>query len=125
MARLAAHGIILTALTLAAGAGALTLAEAAAAGAAAAGAASAGAAARGERLLEARCGACHALGPSAASPLPEALPFRDIARLYPPVWLEEALAEGIVTGHEAMPEASFAPDEIAAITAYLEALGGR
>jgi mono/diheme cytochrome c family protein len=36
--------------------------------------------------------------------------------------LEEALAEGIVTGHNEMPEFSFEPEQIASIVAYLQTL---
>jgi len=43
-------------------------------------------------------------------------------RNYPVSDLEEALAEGILSGHPAMPEFAFEPDEIDAIIAYLESL---
>ncbi|MDN3719728.1 hypothetical protein QW131_12490 [Roseibium salinum] len=38
--------------------------------------------------------------------------FRDLSGLYPLESLEEALAEGIVTGHDNMPEFAFEPDDI-------------
>jgi mono/diheme cytochrome c family protein len=41
---------------------------------------------------------------------------------YAPEDLEEALAEGLSSGHPAMPEFQFDPDEIAAIVAYLATL---
>lgn len=79
-------------------------------------------AAEGARLLDVHCAACHALDAGKASPLSTAPSFAHIAARYPPIFLEEALAEGIVTGHEGMPEQTFAPREIAAIVAYLETL---
>jgi hypothetical protein len=36
--------------------------------------------------------------------------------------LQEALAEGVVTAHPAMPEFMFEPDEIGDLIAYLDAL---
>ena len=36
--------------------------------------------------------------------------------------LEEALAEGILTGHPDMPEFAFPPEDIGAIIAYLRAV---
>jgi cytochrome c len=36
--------------------------------------------------------------------------------------LEEALAEGIVSGHPAMPEFVFEPDDVSAIIAYIQSL---
>ena len=36
--------------------------------------------------------------------------------------LEEALAEGIVTGHEQMPQFAFEPEQVTAIVAYLDTL---
>lgn len=75
---------------------------------------------QGRQLLTANCSRCHALGKSDASPFKDAPPFREIHRKYPPGQLAEALAEGITTGHPAMPEFVFKPDEIDAAIAYLE-----
>jgi cytochrome c len=49
-------------------------------------------------------------------------PFREIAKRYPPENLVEALAEGIVTGHNEMPEFLFEPEDIVEIISYLESL---
>jgi len=76
----------------------------------------------GHQLLATNCARCHAIESEGASPLAKSPPFRDIVKRYDPENLEEALAEGIVTGHAGMPELSFEPDDIAAIVAYLEAL---
>lgn len=69
------------------------------------------------------CARCHAVGLSGASPHKEAPPFREFAAKWPLENLEEALAEGIVTGHKDMPAFVFEPPEIAALIAHLEDVG--
>jgi mono/diheme cytochrome c family protein len=76
----------------------------------------------GERILAEKCARCHATGKTGASPLEAAPPFRTLSRKYPLEQLEEALAEGITTGHPEMPEFVFSPDEIAAILSYIESI---
>jgi mono/diheme cytochrome c family protein len=78
--------------------------------------------ARGEALLQAQCGYCHAIGQTGDSPHRGAPPFRTLMQRYPPQALEEALGEGLSTGHPDMPEFVFEPAEIAAIIAYLNVL---
>ncbi len=78
---------------------------------------------KGKAILAEKCARCHAIGHTGASPLKEAPPFRMVARKYPVDQLAEALAEGISTGHPAMPEFTFQPREVAAILAYLRTLG--
>ena len=48
--------------------------------------------------------------------------IREVAKRYPPEQLEESLAEGIITGHDGMPEISFEPTEISSIVAWLNTL---
>lgn len=79
-------------------------------------------AATGRAILAARCAACHAIYPAGDSALKTAPPFREVVTRYPPEALQEALAEGIATGHEAMPQFEFEPDDITAIIAYLDTL---
>lgn len=74
---------------------------------------------RGLSLLTDNCARCHAVGTSGASPRAEAPPFRELGQRYPLVYLEEALAEGIMTGHNDMPLFVFGPAEIADVMAYL------
>jgi cytochrome c len=78
--------------------------------------------ATGRKIAETLCSRCHAVGTTGASPHGQAPPFREVARRYPPVFLAEALAEGLVTGHKDMPEFTFDPDEIEAFLAYLSSL---
>ena len=76
----------------------------------------------GKALAERYCGTCHAVGPVGDSRLPAAPPLRDVASRYS-VWnLEEALAEGIVTGHAEMPLFVFKPVEITNLLSYMETL---
>ena len=77
---------------------------------------------RGRAIAEKNCARCHATGPTGESPMQPAPPFRVLPQRYPGENLAEALAEGIVTGHAAMPEFKFAPDEIDALLTYLDSL---
>lgn len=78
--------------------------------------------AEGRQLAEDMCGACHAIGPEDETENPEAPTFREIAGRYS-VWnLQEALAEGIVVGHEDMPEFTLSPEQINALLSYMDTL---
>jgi cytochrome c len=77
---------------------------------------------RGEALVRTNCSPCHAIGLTGISPHPDAPPFRTLSKRYPIEDLAEALAEGISTGHPDMPEFVAAPDQIAAIIAYIGSL---
>lgn len=77
---------------------------------------------RGVRLARTYCAQCHAIDKVSPSRLPIAPPFRDLHKRYPVERLEEALAEGLVTGHPTMPEFRFDPDQIGDFIAFLESL---
>jgi mono/diheme cytochrome c family protein len=83
--------------------------------------------ARGAAIARNNCGACHAISRTGASPNPKSPPFRELARRYPLSNLEEALAEGIVVGHEGLEMPRFKLDaaEIEAILAYLGSIQKR
>jgi hypothetical protein len=49
-------------------------------------------------------------------------PFRDLHKVYPVESLEEALAEGIMTGHPDMPQFRFEPYQIKSLIAFLSSL---
>jgi mono/diheme cytochrome c family protein len=76
----------------------------------------------GLALAKKNCARCHAIGKTGESPNSEAPPFREIVSRYPVETLAEAFAEGITVGHEAMPEFSFAPEEIEDLLAYISSL---
>jgi mono/diheme cytochrome c family protein len=79
----------------------------------------------GKTLVETNCARCHAVGKSDKSKHPDAPAFRTLSHRYPIADLEEALAEGISTGHPDMPEWVASPDQIDAIIAYIESLQKR
>ena len=74
---------------------------------------------QGRALAARNCGMCHAVGKRGASRDPQAPPFRDLHQRYDVEMLGEALAEGILTGHPAMPQFRFEPPEIISIIRYL------
>lgn len=75
----------------------------------------------GREIATRLCARCHATGQTGASPLDAAPPFRTFAGKWPLESLEEALAEGIVTGHE-MPEFTFDPSQISDLLAHIRSL---
>jgi mono/diheme cytochrome c family protein len=77
---------------------------------------------RGRAIAQAKCARCHAIAAKGASPMTAAPPFRELSLRYPVEHLAEALAEGIVVGHPAMPEFTFDPPEIDALLSYLQSL---
>lgn len=77
-------------------------------------------AARGKALVEARCAACHSVGPTGQSPVAAALPLRHLGTRYPVTDLQEAFAEGITNGHPTMPQITLEGDEVADLIAYLQ-----
>lgn len=80
---------------------------------------------RGEALLTRNCAQCHAVGRSGASARADAPALRTLGRRYRIETLEEALAEGLISGHPDMPEFSFGADDVGAIIAYLKAIQER
>lgn len=80
---------------------------------------------RGSILLKRHCAGCHAVGPSGASPHSAAPPLRELHRRYEPEVLAEALAEGILTGHPAMPSFRFGPNDVRSIIRYLNEIQDR
>jgi cytochrome c len=80
---------------------------------------------RGEELLTRSCASCHAVGRSGESPQKLAPAFRTLGKLYPIESLEEALGEGIMSGHPDMPEFSFDASDVSAIIAYLKSIQQR
>jgi len=80
---------------------------------------------RGEELLTRSCAPCHSVGRSGESPNKIAPPFRTLGQRYPIESLEEALGEGIMSGHPDMPEFSFDARDVGAIIAYLKSIQQR
>ena len=85
-------------------------------------AAEAGDVQRGLTIARTHCARCHAIDKVSPSPFAVAPPFRTLHERYPVENLEESLGEGIVTGHPAMPEFRFEPDQIGDFIAFLKSL---
>ena len=75
---------------------------------------------RGFNLAKANCARCHSVDKVTASPLTLAPPFRELHNRYPVESLEEALGEGIVTGHPNMPEFRLDPGQVGDLISYLK-----
>jgi cytochrome c len=77
---------------------------------------------RGRIYARSHCARCHAIDRTGQSPFQPAPPFRTLHQRYAIETLGEALAEGIVTGHPAMPEFQLSPDQIHDLLSYLKTL---
>ena len=77
---------------------------------------------RGQTLVRANSSTCHATDKLSASPLKIAPPFRELHRRYPVESLQEALVEGIRTGHANMPEFRLDVGQASDVIAYLKSL---
>ena len=80
---------------------------------------------RGEALLAKECSRCHATARTHECRHPQAPLFRTLAKRYPIESLEEALGEGLISGHPDMPEFKFEGDDVGAIIAYLKSIQER
>jgi mono/diheme cytochrome c family protein len=80
------------------------------------------AAQRGLTIARANCARCHSIDKVSPSPIKIAPPFRTLHKKYPVENLQEAMAEGLSTGHPTMPEFRFDPDQITDFIAFLKTL---
>lgn len=78
----------------------------------------------GRAIAERNCARCHAIGKTGLSRNPKSPPFRTLSQRYPLEGLEEALAEGIIVGHQGleMPHFRLSPPQIDAFIAYLKSV---
>lgn len=76
----------------------------------------------GRMISEQLCSGCHSISKKGESPFSKAPPFRDFLKKWSLESLAEALTEGIVVGHEAMPEFQLGPEVLADFLAYLSTL---
>ena len=83
-----------------------------------------GDAVKGKAFVQSNCARCHAVGKNDDSHMPEAPAFRTLHNRYPIDSLAEAFAEGIVTGHPAMPQFELSIDTINDMLAYMKSLAG-
>lgn len=83
-----------------------------------------GSVALGGNLVRQKCAGCHAVELTGDSPMKAAPPFREMGRTYPVRDLQEALAEGLVTAHPAMPQIELEAADVANVIAWLESVSG-
>ncbi len=76
----------------------------------------------GKAVAQSLCARCHSIGISGDSPFPPAPPLRLIPDRYNVEDLAEALAEGMVVGHDAMPQFELPLEKISPLLAYIGSL---
>jgi cytochrome c len=76
----------------------------------------------GKAFAQANCSHCHSIDKFTKSPLALAPPFRVLHMRYPVESLEEALGEGITTGHPSMPEFRLDPGQVGDFISFLKSL---
>ena len=79
----------------------------------------------GKALAQKHCARCHNIELTGTSSEKLAPPFRTFIKKWPVSYLEEALAEGIVVGHDIMPEFEFEPKDITNLLDFIDDLGRR
>lgn len=77
---------------------------------------------RGKTFARANCASCHSIDKFTRSALRSAPPFRTLHKQYPVETLEDALAEGISTGHPRMPEFRLEPGQVGDFISFLKSL---
>jgi len=76
----------------------------------------------GKAFAQANCSHCHSIDKVTRSSLAIAPLFRTLHLRYPVESLEEALGEGIVTGHRSMPEFRLDPGQVGDFISFLKSL---
>src|ERR1700710_1403573 len=76
----------------------------------------------GKAFAQANCSHCHSIDKFTPSTLAIAPPFRTLHERYPVESLEEALGEGITTGHPSMPEFRLDPGQVGDFIGFLKSL---
>jgi cytochrome c len=77
---------------------------------------------RGKAIAVTKCSRCHSIEAEGRSPRAAAPPFRTLHKQYPVETLEDALAEGMSTGHPRMPEFRLEPDQVGDFINFLKSL---
>lgn len=77
---------------------------------------------RGKALAQANCSYCHSIDKFTRSPRRAAPPFRTLHKQYPVETLEDALAEGLSTGHPRMPEFRLESGQVGDFISFLKSL---
>jgi cytochrome c len=77
---------------------------------------------RGKTFAQANCSQCHSIDRATRSPRIAAPPFRTLHKRYPVETLEDALGEGLSTGHPRMPEFRLDPGQVGDFISFLKSL---
>jgi cytochrome c len=77
---------------------------------------------RGKAIAVTKCSYCHSIERAGRSPRAAAPPFRTLHTMYPVETLEDALAEGMSTGHPRMPEFRLEPGQVGDFISFLKSL---
>jgi cytochrome c len=77
---------------------------------------------RGKAFAQAKCATCHSIDRTSRSPRRTAPPFRTLHRQYPVETLQDALAEGMSTGHPRMPEFRLDSGQVVDFISFLKSL---
>jgi len=77
---------------------------------------------RGKAFAQANCSRCHSIDRMTRSPRVAAPPFRTLHKRYPVETLEDALGEGLSTGHPRMPEFRLDPGQVGDFIDFLKSL---
>ena len=77
---------------------------------------------RGKAFAQANCSQCHSIDRVTRSPRIAAPPFRTLHKRYPVETLEDALGEGLSTGHPRMPEFRLDPGQVGDFISFLKSL---
>jgi mono/diheme cytochrome c family protein len=76
----------------------------------------------GERLAQANCARCHAIGPAGGSPNAFAPPFRELRKRYPVETLNASFEPYTLTGHAPMPSFAIRADDLGDLLAYVRSV---
>jgi cytochrome c len=77
---------------------------------------------RGKAFARTNCSRCHSIDRTTRSPRTAAPPFRTLHKRYPIETLEDALGEGLSTGHPRMPEFRLDPGQVGDFINFLKSL---
>lgn len=77
---------------------------------------------RGKAIAINKCSHCHSIRRVGRSPRADAPAFRTLHKQYPVESLEDALAEGMSTGHPRMPEFRLDPTQVGDFISFLKSL---
>jgi len=77
---------------------------------------------RGKAFARTNCSQCHSIDRTTRSRRADAPPFRILHKQYPVETLENALGEGLSTGHPRMSEFRLDPDQVGDFISFLKSL---